>query len=131
MLKNVDVIFTALPNGEAQKISKNLNNKNILIDLAADFRLKSATDYLKWYKIKHNAPKLIKKSIYSLPELNNQNIKKYKIISCPGCYPTSILLPLVPLINKNIVKSNNIIIDSKSGSQVQAKIFTKNITTNF
>ena len=115
LLKNVDVIFTALPNGEAQKISKNLNNKNILIDLAADFRLKSASDYLKWYKIKHNAPKLIKKSIYSLPELNNQNIKKYKIISCPGCYPTSILLPLVPLINKNIVKSNNIIIDSKSG----------------
>ena len=53
LLKNVDVIFTALPNGEAQKISKNLNNKNILIDLAADFRLKSASDYLKWYKIKH------------------------------------------------------------------------------
>ncbi len=94
LLKSVDVVFTALPNGEAQKISKNLNNKNILIDLAADFRLKSASDYLKWYKIKHNAPKLIKKSIYSLPELNNQNIKKYKIISCPGCYPTSILLPL-------------------------------------
>ena len=115
LLKNVDVIFTALPNGEAQKISKILDNKNILIDLAADFRLKSASDYLKWYKIKHNAPKLIKKSIYSLPELNNKNIKKYKIISCPGCYPTSILLPLVPLINKNIVKSNNIIIDSKSG----------------
>ena len=87
---------------------------NILIDLAADFRLKSANDYLKWYKIKHNAPKLIKQSIYSLPELNDENIKKYKIISCPGCYPTSILLPLVPLINNNIVKSNNIIIDSKS-----------------
>lgn len=61
LLKSVDVVFTALPNGEAQKISKNLNNKNILIDLAADFRLKSASDYLKWYKIKHNAPKLIKK----------------------------------------------------------------------
>ena len=64
LLKSVDVVFTALPNGEAQKISINLNNKNILIDLAADFRLKSANDYLKWYKIKHNAPKLIKKSIY-------------------------------------------------------------------
>ena len=78
LLKNVDVIFTALPNGEAQKISKNLQNKNILIDLAADFRLKSTSDYFKWYKIKHNAPKLIKKSIYSLPELNNKSIKKLK-----------------------------------------------------
>ena len=115
LLKSVDVVFTALPNGESQKISKNVQNENILIDLAADFRLKSANDYLKWYKIKHNAPKLINQSIYSLPELNNKNIKEYKIISCPGCYPTSILLPLVPLINNNIVKSNNIIIDSKSG----------------
>ena len=115
LLKNVDVIFTALPNGEAQKISKKLQNKNILIDLAADFRLKSSKDYLKWYKTKHNAPELIKQSIYSLPELNIENIKKYKIISCPGCYPTSILLPLVPLLKENIVKSKNIVIDSKSG----------------
>ena len=63
LLKNVDVIFTALPNGEAQKISKNLQNKNILIDLAADFRLKSTIDYYKWYKIKHKASNKIKKSI--------------------------------------------------------------------
>jgi N-acetyl-gamma-glutamyl-phosphate reductase len=83
--------------------------------LAADFRLEKASDYLKWYKQKHRAPSLVKKSVYSLPELTGKKITKYKIISCPGCYPTSILLPLIPLIKKKLIKINNIIIDSKSG----------------
>ena len=58
---------------------------------------------------------MIKKSIYLLPEINRSEIKKYNIISCPGCYPTSILLPLIPLFKKNLIKFNSIIIDSKSG----------------
>ena len=115
LLNDVDIIFTALPNGEAQDISKNLNKKNILIDLAADFRLESASEYQKWYKQKHKAAKLISKSLYSLPEINKKDLKKYQIISCPGCYPTSILLPLIPLFKNNLVKTKNIIIDSKSG----------------
>ncbi len=115
LLNDVDIIFTALPNGEAQQISKFLLKKNTLIDLAADFRLEKSSSYLKWYKQKHKAPNLIKKSIYALPELTGKEIKKFKIISCPGCYPTSILIPLIPLIKKKIVKTNNIIIDSKSG----------------
>ncbi len=115
LLKDVDIIFTALPNGGAQKISKKLLKKNTLIDLAADFRLQKASDYLKWYKQKHQAPNLIRKSIYSLPELSKDNLKNYQIIGCPGCYPTSILLPLVPIIKKRLIKQNNIIIDSKSG----------------
>ena len=115
LLHNVDVIFTALPNGEAQEISKNLLENNTMIDLAADFRLKKASDYIKWYKQKHKAPNLIKKSIYALPEITNKEIKRFNIIGCPGCYPTSILLPLIPLIKKKLLKLNNIIIDSKSG----------------
>ena len=115
LLKNIDIIFTALPNGEAQKISKKLLDKNILIDLAADFRLEKSSDYLKWYKKRHQAPKLIKKSIYALPELTGNKIKDYQIIGCPGCYPTSILIALTPLIMKNLIKKDNIIIDSKSG----------------
>ena len=115
LLNDVDVIFTALPNGEAQDISKHLNNKNILIDLAADFRLEKASEYQKWYKQNHRAVKLIKKSIYSLPEINREELKKYNIISSPGCYPTSILLPLIPLFSKNFINFKNIIIDSKSG----------------
>ena len=115
LLKNIHIIFTALPNGEAHDISKNLSNNQTLIDLAADFRLEKASDYLKWYKQKHRATNLIKKSIYLLPEINREKIKNYNIISCPGCYPTSILLPLFPLFKKNLIKFNNIIIDSKSG----------------
>jgi N-acetyl-gamma-glutamyl-phosphate reductase len=114
-LKNVDIIFTALPNGEAQDISKNLLSKNVLIDIAADFRLNSSKSYLIWYKQKHRASNNIKKSIYSLPEFTGKIIKNFKIISCPGCYPTSILLPLIPLIKKNMIKLENIIADSKSG----------------
>jgi len=114
-LKNVDLIFTALPNGEAQDISNNLLKYNVLIDLAADFRLNKASDYLKWYKQKHKSIRNIKKSIYSLPEITGNKVKKFNIIACPGCYPTSILLPLVPLIKKNLIKTDNIIIDSKSG----------------
>mgnify|MGYP001500707770 FL=1 len=115
LLKEIDIIFTALPNGEAQDISKYLTKNITLIDLAADFRLEKTSDYLKWYKQKHRAKNLIKKSIYSLPEINGKELNKYQIISCPGCYPTSILLPLVPLFESNLVKVRNIIIDSKSG----------------
>jgi len=115
LLKDVDVVFTALPNGEAQDISKHLTKSNTLIDLAADFRLEKGSEYLKWYKQKHRAVNQIKKSIYCLPEINGKDIGKYQIVSCPGCYPTSILLPLIPLFKKNLVKVKNIIIDSKSG----------------
>jgi N-acetyl-gamma-glutamyl-phosphate reductase len=115
LLKNIDVVFTALPNGEAQDISKQLNQDVTLIYLAAYFILEKKSDYLKWYKQKHRAPSLIKKSIYSLPEINGSETKKYQIIACPGCYPTSILLPLVPLFKNKLVKVKNIIMDSKSG----------------
>ena len=114
-LKNIDLIFTALPNGGSQDISNDLLDHNVLIDLAADFRLNKASDYLKWYKQKHRAVKNINKSIYSLPEINGDKVKKFNIIGCPGCYPTSILLPLIPLVKKDLIKTDNIIIDSKSG----------------
>ena len=114
-LDSVDLIFTALPNGEAQDISNFLLKKNTLIDLSADFRLNKASDYLKWYKQKHRAIKNIKKSLYSIPEITGKKVSDYKIIACAGCYPTSILLPLIPLIKKNLISTNNIIIDSKSG----------------
>ena len=115
LLKNIDVVFTALPNGEAQDISKHLNKNTTLIDLAADFRLEKSSDYLKWYKQKHRAKNLIKKSLYSLPEINGNDISNHQIISCPGCYPTSILLPLIPLFKNNLIKVKNIVMDSKSG----------------
>jgi len=114
-LNDVDIIFTALPNGGAQDIANDLLKKNTLIDLAADFRLNKSSSYFKWYKQKHRSIKNIKKSIYALPEITGNEVKKYNIIGCPGCYPTSILLPLIPIIKKKLIKTENVIIDSKSG----------------
>ena len=114
-LNKIDIVFSALPNGDAQKISKFLSDKQKLIDLSGDFRLLNHQDYKKWYKIKHRATKKIKDSIYALPEIKGSKIKNYNIISCPGCYPTSVLLPLTPLLKKNLISNKNIIIDAKSG----------------
>ena len=95
LFKDVDVIFTSLPNGESQKIANKLLKKNIMIDLSADFRLTNAKIYNKYYGIKHISLNNLKKSIYGLTEINKKNLSKGKIIACPGCYPTSILLPLL------------------------------------
>ena len=114
-LKNVDVVFTALPNGEAQLLSNLLQPNNLLIDLSADFRISDPLIYKKFYHLSHKSKKNISKSIYLLPELNKKNLNKYKIISCPGCYPTSLLIPLIPLLKNKIINKKNIIIDSKSG----------------
>ena len=116
--KNLDVVFLSLPNGGAQKIIKLIfnNSKNLkFIDLSADFRITNFKVYEKNYKVKHKAKKFIKYSLYSIPELNKINVKKYRIISNPGCYPTSIQLPLIPLIKSNLIHTNDITIDSKSG----------------
>jgi len=115
---NLDLVFLSLPNGEAQKLVKKIYfiNKNLrFIDLSADFRISNPKVFEKNYNFKHKAKNFIKDSYYSIPELNNQKIYKFRIISNPGCYPTSIQLPLVPLIKKNLIKTENITIDSKSG----------------
>jgi len=112
----INILFTALPTGESQILAKSLKNKKIkIIDLSADFRLSNKFTYKEFYNRKHRAPDLIKKSIYSLSEFVKTDIKKYKIIACPGCYPTSIQIPLIPLLKKKLIKKKNIIIDSKSG----------------
>ena len=115
--KSIDLIFLSLPNGEAQKIiKKNIHNFGIkFIDLSADFRIKDPKKYKKWYGINHFAKDLISKSIYSISEFVKKDIKKFRIIANPGCYPTSIQLPLVPLLKKNYINTKTITIDSKSG----------------
>ena len=128
---NIDLIFLSLPNGEAQKIIKKkfFKNKNIkFIDLSADFRINDPKVYQQNYKISHKAKDLIKHSLYSIPELNKREFKNKRIISNPGCYPTSIQIPLVPLIKKNLIKINNISIDSKSGYSGAGKNLEKKFT---
>ncbi len=115
---NVDLVFLSLPNGEAQKIIKKLYNKYSklkFIDLSADFRIENETRYKNTYKKKHLAKELINKSIYSITELKKNKIRNFRIIANPGCYPTSIQIPLIPLIKKNLIVLKDITIDSKSG----------------
>ena len=115
---NLDLVFLSLPNSEAQKIIKKnyFKNKNLkFIDLSADFRISNIKIYEKNYNIKHKAKELIKHSLYSIPELNKDPINNFRIISNPGCYPTSIQIPLIPLIKKKLIKIKDITIDSKSG----------------
>ncbi len=121
----IDVLFLSLPNGEAQKIIKKLirYKKIKFIDLSADFRIKKPNVYKYWYGINHSAKNLIKDSIYSISEFSRDSLKKYRIISNPGCYPTSIQLALIPLIKKNLINKKNIIIDSKSGYSGAGKNF--------
>ena len=114
-LDDIDIIFTALPNGEAQKIAKKKTKVVKLIDLSADFRLKKSKEYKNWYGIEHQSKDLIKSSIYSITEFKKNILKNYNIISCPGCYPTSIQIPLIPLVKKKMINIHNIIVDSKSG----------------
>ena len=111
----VQVLFAALPNGEAQKIAKIIPQHVKLIDLSADFRLKDYRLYKKWYGINHKCKELIDKSVYAVTEFAKDSLHKYKIISCPGCYPTSAQIPLIPLIEKKMINVKSIIIDSKSG----------------
>ena len=128
----IDVLFTSLPNGEAQIIAKTLPKHVTLIDLSGDFRLDDYKIYKKWYNTNHKCKELINKSLYSITEFTKNNLKKYKVISCPGCYPTSVQIPLVPLIQSNSIKTKNIIIDSKSGysgagKNLQKKFKHKNL----
>ena len=133
--KNLDLVFLSLPNGEAQKlISKrfSINNNLKFIDISADFRINDYKIYEKNYKIKHKAKNLIKHSLYSVPEFSKKEIYKYRIISNPGCYPTSIQIPLIPLIKKKLIKLNDITIDSKSGysgagKKIEKKFKHKNL----
>ena len=129
--KKIDLVFLSMPNGEGQKLIKKLffNYNNLkFIDLSADFRISDKKIYEKNYKIKHKAANLIKKSVYSIPELSNKYISQYRIISNPGCYPTSIQIPLIPLIKKKLINTNNITIDSKSGYSGAGKNLEKKFT---
>ena len=130
--RKINVLFTALPNGEAQKIAKIIPPDILLIDLSADFRLNNHKLYKKWYGINHKCKKFIKKSIYAITEFSRDKINHQNIISCPGCYPTSIQLPLIPLVRKKMIDTNNIVIDAKSGysgagKNVKKKFAFKNL----
>lgn len=117
-LNDVDLVFLALPHGISMNVVKEITkmNKEIkIIDLSGDFRLKKESNYEKYYKKNHSLPSMLKSFVYGLPEINKKKIQKSQYIANPGCYPTSAILPLFPLIEHKIIKDTGIIIDSKSG----------------
>lgn len=115
-LQKLDVVFTSTPSGVSSKLIPEILTDNLkVIDLSGDFRIKSSEDYEKWYKLPSAPAELIEKSIYGLNEWNTKEIAKANLIANPGCYPTAVLLSLLPLLHDNLIDSKNLIIDAKSG----------------
>ena len=111
-----DVIFLAVPHGVSANMASAIADLNArVIDLSADFRLRDAQTYKEFYGQEHPAPELLSQAIYGLPEIYRDKIREAKLVACPGCYPTSILLPLLPLVRAKIVDLASIMVTSLSG----------------
>ncbi len=110
-----DVAFTALPHCSSMRVVAALMEKGLkVVDLSADFRFSDIAVYNEWYG-PHTAAGLLPQSVYGLPELNRESIKDARLVGNPGCYPTSAILPLAPLLRKGIVDAGTIVINSASG----------------
>ncbi len=112
-INELDVVFLALPHTVSMEIAKSIYNYVKIIDLSADFRLSDTNTYKKWYKKEHTAKELVDKAVYGLCEINRDKIKNASLIANPGCYATSIILPLAPILK--YIDTKDIISDSKSG----------------
>ena len=109
LARDAEVIFLALPHGLAAEFAKPLLQAGArVIDLSADFRVKDAAVYKEFYGHDHPAPDLLGQSVYGLPEIYRDEIRTAKLIACPGCYPTSILIPLRPLIRRKAIDRRRI-----------------------
>lgn len=123
----VDIVFCGLPHGTTQEFIAGLPKRLKVIDLSADFRLADVKTYAEWYGHEHRAPELQKGAVYGLTELARDAIRKARLIACPGCYPTSAQLPLVPLIEAGQIQLEDIIIDAKSGVSGAGRALKENI----
>ena len=118
LANEVDVIFTATPQGLcASLVNDEILSKTKIIDLSADFRLKDVNVYEQWYKLEHKAPQYIDEAVYGLCEINRDKVSKdTRIIANPGCYTTTSILTLYPMVKEGIINPDTIIIDAKSGT---------------
>src|SRR4030042_1831879 len=114
-LDQVDIAFSAMPHKASAEAIVPLLKKGIkVVDISADFRLKDASEYPVWYEFTHPAPSLLQEAVYGLPELYRSQIAAARLVANPGCYPTSALLALAPLVKEGLIYPD-IVIDSKSG----------------
>ena len=116
MAEGCDVVFMALPHGVASKaVTPEILEKTVVIDFGADFRLKNADIYEKWYGVKHEGRNLLDDAVYGLCEVNRDIIKGKRLIANPGCYTTCSILSLRPLVAEGVIDPDTIIVDAKSG----------------
>jgi N-acetyl-gamma-glutamyl-phosphate reductase len=113
--EGIDAVFCCLPHGTTQEIIAALPPGKKVVDLSADFRLTDVDEYAKWYGQEHKCPELQKEVVYGLTEFKREEVKAASLVANPGCYPTSIQLPLVPLLREKRITTEDIIIDAKSG----------------
>jgi N-acetyl-gamma-glutamyl-phosphate reductase len=111
-----EVAFLALPHGVAAEIALALLDRGLrVIDLSADFRLRDREIYAEFYGHTHPAPELLDEAVYGLPEIRAKEIAGARLVASPGCYPTSVLLPLLPLLRENLLQPDTIVANSMSG----------------
>lgn len=128
---SVDAVFCCLPHGTTQEIIKGLPTRLKIVDLSADFRLRDINDYAEWYGQPHKATELQQEAVYGLTEIFRNKIQSARLVANPGCYPTTILLPLVPLLKASLITLQNIVIVSNSGvsgagrSAKEANLYTE------
>lgn len=114
--KAIDLYFLALPHGVAAEYARPLVDAGKkVIDLSADFRLDTTQRYEEFYGRPHPDPELLAQAEYVIPEIHEESWKKASIIGCPGCYPTSILIPIIPLLSTSVISNRGIVVNSLSG----------------
>ena len=114
--RDSEVTFISLPSGKAMDLVPSLLRQGSkVIDIAADFRLRDASLYPTWYKVTHTAPEYLTEAVYGLPEVNREKIKKARLVANPGCYPTAVQLGFLPLLENDLVDTQHLIADAKSG----------------
>lgn len=112
-----DLVFFATPNGIAMKQTQALLDQGVkVIDLAADYRIKDVDVWSQWYGMEHASPHLVEEAVYGLPEINRETIQQARLVANPGCYPTAVSLGILPLLEQELIQTNDIIADCKSGA---------------
>ena len=115
-LDGIDLVFAALPHGRSQELGAAILARGVpFVDLGADFRLDDAATYERWYGHAHQAPELLDRFVYGIPEINRLSISSSKAVAAAGCYATAAILALKPLIDAGLVKGDSLIVDAASG----------------
>jgi N-acetyl-gamma-glutamyl-phosphate reductase len=123
----IDVAFCGLPHGTAHEEIAKLPGRVKIIDMSADFRLRDLNTYAQWYGGDHSAPDLLGSAVYGLTERYRDAIREARLVACPGCYPTAVLLALLPLAKAKLITTEEVIIDAKSGVSGAGRSLKQNI----